>query len=193
MLGRIARLFAPAPSVSPTAMSAARAKVDELVKKHKVRAKPASSRDLASFFSCAPPGRFASPLCCAADADADTPLSPSLAAPNPKNRKPKNPNETQVVIFSKTYCPYCVKGKRAMAQFVDVPSADVFLWELDQGTPADEGAAIQDALLDVTGGRSVPRVFVGGQFIGGGDDTAAKASSGELLRLLKAAGVATKA
>lgn len=79
-----------------------------------------------------------------------------------------------------------------MAQFVDVPSQDVFLWELDQA-PAAECAAVQDALLDVTGGRSVPRVFVGGQFIGGGDDTAAKASSGELLRLLKAAGVATKA
>lgn len=104
---------------------------------------------------------------------------------------PKTKN--QVVIFSKSYCPYCVKGKRAMAQFVDVPSADCYVWELDQATSADECAAIQDALLDVTGGRSVPRVFVGGQFIGGGDDTAAKASSGELLRLLKAAGVATKA
>jgi hypothetical protein len=37
MLRGLARLFAPAPSVSNTAMSAARAKVDELVKKHKVR------------------------------------------------------------------------------------------------------------------------------------------------------------
>jgi glutaredoxin-related protein len=81
-----------------------------------------------------------------------------------------------------------------MAQFVPVPSADVFLWELDApGTDAAEGAAVQDALLEVTGGRSVPRVFVGGKFIGGGDDTAAKAASGELLALLKAAGVATKA
>lgn len=105
----------------------------------------------------------------------------------------KTITKRQVVIFSKTFCPYCTKGKRAMAQFVGVPSEDVFLWELDQGTDAAEGAAIQDALLDVTGGRSVPRVFVGGRFIGGGDDTAAKASSGELLRLLKAAGVATKA
>jgi glutaredoxin 3 len=30
----------------------------------------------------------------------------------------------------------------------------------------------------------VPRVFVGGKFIGGGDDTAAKAASGELKMLL---------
>lgn len=98
-----------------------------------------------------------------------------------------------MVVFSKSFCPYCVKGKRALSQFVDVPSADVFLWELDQQADAAECAAVQDALGEITGARSVPRVFVGGKFIGGGDDTAAKAASGELLQLLKAAGVATKA
>jgi glutaredoxin len=50
---------------------------------------------------------------------------------------------------------------------------------------------IQDALQQITGGRSVPRVFIAGKFIGGGDDTAAKQSSGELLKLLQAAGVDT--
>jgi glutaredoxin len=50
---------------------------------------------------------------------------------------------------------------------------------------------IQDALQQVTGGRSVPRVFISGKFIGGGDDTAAKQASGELLKLLQAAGVDT--
>ena len=48
--------------------------------------------------------------------------------------------------------------------------------------------AIQDALLALTGGRSVPRVFVNGQFIGGGDDTAAKAANGTLMALLKECG-----
>jgi hypothetical protein len=48
---------------------------------------------------------------------------------------------------------------------------------------------IQDALYEVTGARSVPRVFVGGEFIGGGDDTAAKAASGELAAKLKAIGL----
>ena len=67
----------------------------------------------------------------------------------------------------------------------------MFLWELDQADVA-ECAAVQDALGELTGARSVPRVFVGGKFIGGGDDTAAKAASGELLRLLQAAGVQTK-
>jgi glutaredoxin-related protein len=46
----------------------------------------------------------------------------------------------------------------------------------------------QDALLEITGGRSVPRVFVAGNFIGGGDDTAAKAANGQLKLLLTDAG-----
>ena len=48
----------------------------------------------------------------------------------------------------------------------------------------------QAYLSQLTGASTVPRVFVGGTCIGGGDDTAAKARSGELARLLAAAGVA---
>ncbi len=47
-----------------------------------------------------------------------------------------------------------------------------------------EGDAIQDVLLQLTGGRSVPRVFIKGKFIGGGDDTAALARNGGLAKLL---------
>jgi len=39
----------------------------------------------------------------------------------------------------------------------------------------------------MTGGRTVPRVFVGGKFVGGGDDTVALAASGELKRLFESA------
>lgn len=51
-----------------------------------------------------------------------------------------------------------------------------------------DGDAIQDYLNQLTGGRSVPRVFVGGNFIGGGDDTVAKQQSGELKKILQQAG-----
>lgn len=47
---------------------------------------------------------------------------------------------------------------------------------------------IQDALLKLTGGRSVPRVFIGGKFVGGGDDTAAMGRDGRLKAALVAAG-----
>jgi glutaredoxin 3 len=48
----------------------------------------------------------------------------------------------------------------------------------------DDGGDIQDALAELTGGRSVPRVFVEEAFIGGGDDTERLARSGELAKLV---------
>jgi glutaredoxin 3 len=57
--------------------------------------------------------------------------------------------------------------------------------ELDE---RDDGNAIQDYLGQLTGGRSVPRVFVGGKFIGGGDDTVALHNKGELKKKLEEAG-----
>ena len=47
---------------------------------------------------------------------------------------------------------------------------------------------LQELMAKKTGGRSVPRVFVGGQFLGGGDHTEEADRSGELQGLLEAAG-----
>ena len=40
--------------------------------------------------------------------------------------------------------------------------------------------AIQNYLQQITGARSVPRVFINGKFYGGGDETAAGARNGDL-------------
>ena len=66
----------------------------------------------------------------------------------------------------------------------DARAASMTVIELDN---RDDGAAIQAYLGKVTGATSVPRVFIGGKFIGGGDDTVALARSGELARLVAAA------
>lgn len=63
------------------------------------------------------------------------------------------------------------------------------LLQLDQISGSPTCIEIQDALNEVTGGRSVPRVFIGGNFIGGGDDTAAKQANGQLAQLLQAVGL----
>lgn len=68
------------------------------------------------------------------------------------------------------------------------PPSAACIAQLDNLPVGDNIIDIQDALYEVTGARSVPRVFVGGKFIGGGDDTAAKAANGELKQLLVAAG-----
>ena len=89
---------------------------------------------------------------------------------------------SKAVIFSKTYCPYCTKAKRA---FQSVGCTPVVI-ELDQRADCSE---IQAELGRITGGTSVPRVFIQQKFLGGGDDTAAAAASGELLKLCVAAGL----
>ena len=82
-----------------------------------------------------------------------------------------------VVLFSKSYCPFC---RRAKALFTEL-GAPFEALELDHSA---DGPAIQAKLLELTGQRTVPNIFVRGQHVGGNDDAHAKAASGELQRLL---------
>jgi glutaredoxin 3 len=83
-----------------------------------------------------------------------------------------------VVIFSKTFCPYCKKTK---ALFSDELKVTASVIELDK---RDDGAAIQAALLELTGQRTVPSVWIKGKHIGGADDTAAAHGSGKIKDML---------
>ncbi|CAF0880519.1 unnamed protein product [Adineta steineri] len=88
-----------------------------------------------------------------------------------------------VMVFSKSYCPYSKKAKSILSRYKLGNNYHVL--ELDQlPSKAD---AYQDELGKLTGARSVPRVFIGGKFIGGGDDTSALEKRGELVKLLKQA------
>ena len=51
---------------------------------------------------------------------------------------------------------------------------------------SEDGAAMQDALMEITDQRTVPNVFIGGKHIGGNSDLQAKRR--ELPQLLKNAG-----
>lgn len=68
----------------------------------------------------------------------------------------------QVVIYSKTYCPYC----RATKSLLKKNQIEAKVIELDQ---EPQGAAIQQALLAMTGQRTVPHVFVNHKHVGGND------------------------
>lgn len=88
----------------------------------------------------------------------------------------------KVAVFSKVYCPYCTMAKSALKE---AGLKEYFLMELDE---VDDGAAIQDALQKVTGARTVPRVFIGGKFIGGGSEVKDLQSAGKLTKMLQEAG-----
>lgn len=83
-----------------------------------------------------------------------------------------------VMIFSKTYCPYCKMAKKAFKD-LGVPYE---VYEIDK---EKSGMAVQDVLDNMTGTRTVPRVFVGGTCIGGGTETKQLYKEGKLLDMVK--------
>ncbi|KAK7892748.1 Glutaredoxin [Exophiala xenobiotica] len=96
-----------------------------------------------------------------------------------KQKAQKIIDDNSVVVFSKSYCPYC----RASKSLLNEKHAKYFLMELDE---VDDGAAIQDALEEITGQRSVPNIFIAQKHIGGNSDLQSK--KGQLDGLLKSAG-----
>ncbi|CAN8217772.1 unnamed protein product [Coccothraustes coccothraustes] len=82
-----------------------------------------------------------------------------------------------VVIFSKTTCPYCRMAK-TLFEGLNVKYKAV---ELDLNT---NGRQFQDILEQMTGGRTVPRVFINGTCVGGATDTQKLHEEGKLLPLI---------
>lgn len=70
-------------------------------------------------------------------------------------------NGNKVAMFSKPSCPYCVKAKKALGTLLK--PEEVFVVELDQRPDIVD---IQNALFEITGARTVPRVFVNGEWPG---------------------------
>ncbi|XP_058890731.1 uncharacterized protein LOC117416639 isoform X2 [Acipenser ruthenus] len=83
-----------------------------------------------------------------------------------------------IVIFSKTTCPYCRLAKNVFNE-IGTPYKVI---ELDQH---EEGKQLQDTLGEMTGARTVPRVFVNGTCIGGGSEAKELHQRGKLLPLIQ--------
>ncbi|PVD19213.1 hypothetical protein C0Q70_19698 [Pomacea canaliculata] len=92
--------------------------------------------------------------------------------------------DKKVIIFSKSYCPFCTKAKHVFLRLIEegkLSSDDYEVMEIENNPDCD---AIQNYLQTVTGARSVPRVFINGKCIGGGDDVVAADKAGELVKKL---------
>lgn len=65
-----------------------------------------------------------------------------------------------VMVFSKTTCPFCTKLKKAFnAKRIEFVSVEL-------NTLGDEGPKIQEELAKQTGQKTVPNVFIRGKHIG---------------------------
>ncbi|KAK6928364.1 Glutaredoxin [Dillenia turbinata] len=105
-----------------------------------------------------------------------------MALPKAKELVTTNP----VVVFSKTYCPYCINVKKLLSDL----GANYKNIELDV---EGDGREIQSALFEWTGQRTVPNVFIGGKHIGGCDSTTDLHKDGKLVPLLTQAGAVSTA
>ncbi|SPN98712.1 probable glutaredoxin [Cephalotrichum gorgonifer] len=89
-------------------------------------------------------------------------------------------DQNKVVVFSKSYCPYCKATKSTLSSL----DAEFTVYELDQ---LPDGAETQDALQVISGQRTVPNIFINQKHIGGNSDLQSLSQSGELKKLLREA------
>ncbi|XP_075832555.1 glutaredoxin-1 [Microtus pennsylvanicus] len=90
----------------------------------------------------------------------------------------------KVVVFIKPTCPYCQKTQEILRQ---LPFKQGLLEFVDI-TATNNTNEIQDYLQQLTGARTVPRVFIGKDCIGGCSDLIAMQQNGELMARLKQIG-----
>ena len=92
-----------------------------------------------------------------------------------------------VVVFEKPWCPYCRKALEALG-IAGLTEESSNLYIIDVTEHLDQMRAIQNTLKSLTGRRTVPNVFVAGNSIGGGDETALMHRQGKLKPLLESVG-----
>ena len=83
-----------------------------------------------------------------------------------------------VKMFSTLSCPYCVRAKALLRQ------RGV---EVIQDVRVDLEPAQRQTMIELTGRRTVPQIFIGDTFVGGCDDLVALDQRGGLVPLLAGA------
>ena len=85
-----------------------------------------------------------------------------------------DPSASHVIVFSSPFCGYCAAAKRLLmnkdADFIEINIL---------GSPRR-----RQEMIELSGLRSVPQIFVGGQHIGGYTELSALDATGELDTML---------
>ncbi len=82
--------------------------------------------------------------------------------------------DEEVIVYTKDYCGYCAQAKAVLqAKGVNFTDIDV-----------THDPALEAEMIERSGRRTVPQIFIRGDHIGGFDDLAALDATGELDRQL---------
>ena len=85
---------------------------------------------------------------------------------------------SSVKMYTTAVCPYCIRAKQILkARGV----------EQIEEIRVDADPAARAHMMEITGRRTVPQIFIGDTHVGGCDDLMALDSQGGLLPLLQAA------
>ncbi len=81
----------------------------------------------------------------------------------------------KIIIYTKSYCPYCVKAKQLLK------NKNVNFTEIDI---TNNQSLIDEMLLKSSGRKTVPQIFIDDLNVGGCDDLYALNDKGELDKIL---------
>lgn len=79
-----------------------------------------------------------------------------------------------IIIYSSNYCPFCSRAKSIFQQ------KSIVFEELN----VDMDSALRQEMMQKSGRRTVPQIWIGERHVGGCDDLMALQRSGELDKLL---------
>lgn len=85
--------------------------------------------------------------------------------------------QPKILMYATAVCPYCVRAKQVLK------SKGV---EQIEEVRIDSDPAARDHMMQITGRRTVPQIFIGDTHVGGCDDLIALDAKGGLLPLLNA-------
>lgn len=89
----------------------------------------------------------------------------------------------RVLMFSTAVCPYCVRAEQLL-RARGVHDIEKVRIDLDPGR--------RQEMMEKTGRRTVPQIYIGERHIGGCDDLIALDQAGELLPLLATQGASAE-
>ncbi|MDC6484419.1 glutaredoxin 3 [Methylophilaceae bacterium] len=81
-----------------------------------------------------------------------------------------------ILMYTSSYCPFCANAERLLFEKG---------FDITEKIRIDEDPAELEKMINITGKRTVPQIFIDNVYIGGFDELRASDLSGKLDKLLK--------
>ncbi len=96
-------------------------------------------------------------------------------------------NDHPVILFSHEWCEFCWSVRKMFAKY-EIPYVSVDLDSVAYQKD-NKGGKIRAALREKTGSKTIPQIFIGGQYIGGATELFDSQKEGDLAELLQQSSV----